>query len=458
MVTPINANMNAVRGALPTKASTTGRKVCLVHDSQMIVTQDRIGAGVAVWPVPYVGRLVGMKQQSVPGLFFDDETGAGASVRSVDWGSGTAWSNGDDTVQQGWGVEVPFTADVANFYDLFTFALTTTGGNYTDPYDVSTRWRMGMAIYDAPDSPNRCNLVEYRRNTSGDVYGIGKRFGSGGTDVDIDGNPITFSGAGAIHICDMEVRAPGVGLFGDPADEPSTRLGLRAEAVSSVETGDSHKFVFFFGHESPSGKDFPSTGLFMASCGDESLSAHDHTQQAQAVKDAMVKAAGGYDLLIIMLGHNNDASGTHAGNTETLIGQWNTAHDNNSVARPKYLLVAPWVAPTASSWTEAKVDALHELAVAGGHGFISLWHSYGGVNPDQRTKRLDGTSVLYQMDGNDLHSGNQATAEAIAMDLWWHFQPANWVPDQPARGPRTGRRRARRRGRSSGGGVWPKRM
>ena len=190
-------------------------------------------------------------------------------------------------------------------------------------------------------------------------------------------------------------------------------------------------------YNSPSGENFPSTGLIVCHSAMSGYSADDMINgQSQAAKDALVEAAEGFDLVIFMYGHNQEDSGDYDDNMQTLIGLWNTAHTNGSYATPDILCIAPWASDAGNFMTINKVASLYALCTANGYGFISLWDSYDGVDPDNRTTRLDGVAAGYDFatgeddDIPNVHPQDSTTAIAVAKDIEWHFQPANWVPSE----------------------------
>ena len=153
------------------------------------------------------------------------------------------------------------------------------------------------------------------------------------------------------------------------------------------------------------------------------------SSQSAAARAAITEASEGFDLIIIALGHNAESSGTFSDNIATLIAAWNAAHTAGGFDLPDILLIAPWAAE-GSNMSESKAEDLYDLAIANGYGFISLWDAYEGNNPGGRTERLDGTSAAYVMD--PIHPGDATTAEAIAKDIEFYFDPDNFVSSEPS--------------------------
>jgi len=411
MSTPLNENLDTT--VLPTRALDLLTKVGTVGDSQSIRTQETWVGQTQKWDMQHVGMFVsGASQQSV-GHYFSPNTVAGLTNSQL--GMGSAWNDGNTSDHLAWSREWQQGSAIGNYTNHGVYGLTT--GGFENAFDFNTRKNSRTLVRfegsSAGETYERMRIYEYRGSTRGAASDVGWTNGSSVVDDPLFTTP-------GIYLVNHEIRP--AGTFGTSGQIP---VGIQ---VTDNNKNDANRDLQILGslvYNSPSGEDFPSTGLVLCHTAQPSYSAYDLVnRQSAAARAAMCNLVDGFDLMIFMLGHNNEDSGTYSDNMTSLINAWKTAHTDEGYSVPDILCIAPWAA-TGSNMDATKASDLHLLCRAGGYGFINLWESYGGVTPDGRTERLDGVSATYALD--PIHPDDVTTATAIAKDIEWHFQSDNWI-------------------------------
>ena len=404
--TPVNLNLDRI--VLPTREATELTKVLVVHDSQGLRQSNRWVGQTSKWDMQHVGMMCYSVNQSGVGPYFLAETTVpGATITHTRMNPGDNWGDGNTSDHAMWGSKIAITGTIdPNFQPLVRFGINNAG--FVNAYPVDNRHHARVITRDISGNFARYRLTEFRGTTEG----TSDDFGDGAFD------PVNFDFDGSLKIANWGTRDAGA-------------IGSSGEIVGTIvkdsNASDTNRELHVLGaliYSSPSAENFESTGLVLANTGYSGWSCYDHiNRQSLQTKEAMVEVAEGYDTVIIMMGHNAEDLGDFDANLTSLISLWKSAHTNKGYAEPDFLLIAPWAA-AGTDMTVEKKNLTRAVALAGGYGFISLWDSYGEVNPDGRTERLDGTTVTaYSMDLT--HPSDATTAEHIAKDIEWHFDPAN---------------------------------
>ena len=430
MTLPINANLARIN--LPTVSSSQLHKLLVIGDSQTLRQSNRAMGQFQKWPVEHVGLMAySVNQQSV-GSFYSEVSGSayGATITTTRVDDVDDWGDGNTSDHLGWGNKWDVAGTISpNFSELGRYAISS--GGFATAFDLDARKNARVILRDQSGGMARMRLQEYRDSTLGNSEDFG-----------ISGDPVVFDQSGALRILNQEVRAAGV--LGSTSGSP---VGVVVKDSNNSDTNKSLSILGALIYNSPSGEAFPSSGLIAANVGHAGWSAYDHVnRQSSAARTALCAAMEGVDLIMIMLGHNAEDAGTYRDNIQAIINAWNVTHAGQGYNSPDYCLVAPWRSDASSmngSNGPSKVSDLYGIAKSGGHGFINLFGSYGGVEIDGRTVQLDGTATTYTMDGSNLHPNDAATAESIADDIWWHFQPENFDSETPIAGSRSRRTRMR---------------
>lgn len=429
MTTPLNANLSRI--VLPTAAGDRLVKVLVVHDSQGLRQTNRWVGQTPKWNVQHVGAWCHSVNQQSAGVYYSEISGAayGATITTTRKQSTDDWGDGNTSDHVGWGNEWDVAGTMSpNFSELGRYAIYDNGSVYTLPFDKDARKNARVLLRDESGAFARMRLSEYRSGSVGQS-----------DDFGLAGDPVQFDGSGALRLLNWPIRA--AGTLGSAGGNP---VGVVVKDSNNLDTNRDLNILGALIYNSPSGEAFPTAGMILANIGHSGWSAYDHVnRQSSAVRTAMCAAMEGVDLIIPMLGHNAEDSGTYADNMRALIEAWNTTHAGMGYGNPDYLLMAPW-ASAASNMNASKVADLYSIAKSGNHGFINLHDSYGGLELDGRSEQLDGTPVTYSMDGSNLHPDDATTARAIAMDIEWHMQPENWEADLATSLRGRGRGRSRR--------------
>lgn len=411
---PVNANLDSI--VLPTREATQFTKVLIIGDSQTPRTPERWVGQVQKWDMQHQGAFVHSVNNSAVGQYFDSDPGLsdyGATITrnqkiiGDDWGDG----NTGDHLQHSHQWDVSGTIS-PNFSQLGIYGLTA--GGFTNALDLDTRKNARLIIRDAAGTFARVRLTEHRGGTDGNS-----------DDFGISGDPVEFDASGALRVLNWPIRE--AGSLGSASGSP---VGVSFKDSNNLDTNRDVQVLGTLIYNSASGESFPSTGLLVANVSRSSWAADDLvSSQSAAARAVLAEAAEGFDLIIIALGHNAESSGTFSDNIAALISAWNTAHTAGGFDAPDVLLIAPWAA-SGTDMSESKAEDLYDLAIANDYGFISLWDAYEGSTPHGRSERLDGVSASYVMD--PVHPDDATTAEAIAKDIEFYFDPDNFAAPEPA--------------------------
>lgn len=415
MSVPINANLDQI--TLPTAASSQLLKVLIVHDSQGLRQTNRWVGQTPKWDIQHVGAFCHSVNQQSAGVFYSEVSGAayGATITTTRMDDIDDWGDGNTSDHIGWGNKWDVAGTISpNFSELGRYAIYDNGTVYTRAFDKDTRKNARVILRDQSGAFARMRVSEYRSASTGNS-----------DDFGIAGDPVVFDGSGALRILNWPIRA--AGSLGSAGGNP---VGVVIRDSNNLDTNRDLNILGTLIYNSPTGEDFPTSGMVLANTGHSGWSAYDHVnRQSSAAKTAMIAAMEGIDLIIVMLGHNAEDSGTYSDNIQSLITEWNTRHTGQGYGNPEYLLIAPWRSDASQMGAAStRPSELYAIAKTGGHGFINLYDSYGAAELDGRTEQLDGTSTTYTMDGSNLHPNDATTATAIAKDIEWHFDEANWVP------------------------------
>jgi|GEM_PF-2990285 len=419
MSNPINRNLNII--TLPTQESTAFTKVLIVGDSQSLRTEERWVGQTQKWDMQHEGAFLHSVSNSSVGQSFSsnpDSSDYGATITRSSILLGSDWgdANTSDHLQHSYKWDVAGTIS-PNFSNLATYRLSA--GGYTNAIDLDTRKNSRTIIRDAAGTFARVRIAERRGSTTGQS-----------DDFGISGDPVVFDGSDVLRILNWPIRPAGTfGTAGNAA-------GIAFKDSNNADTNRDVQVLGTLIYNSPTGEDFPSTGLLVANTARGSWAADDFISgQSAAAREAIIEVAEGYDLVIFMFGHNAESSGTYSDNMNTLINAWKSAHTSAGYAVPDILCIAPWNADAANSMTAQKASDLLTLCIQNDYGYISLWDSYDGLTPEGRTTRLDGVAVTsgYELDGG-VHPNAEKDAIAFAKDIEWHFQPENWFIPTPTSG------------------------
>jgi len=412
MPAPLNWNLDKI--ALPTQATTKlSRKVIWIGDSQSEQSVERMGGQIPEnIDAPITGLMAyNINQQSV-GIHANafDITGP-PSTTSVSVEPGSAWPGGASSgFHLGYSRSILVSGgDLSNNTEVHSVGLTNASG-FTGTLDLDSEWSAIVAYVNDSASWVGVGLQEFRNTTDGNTVNVGNGGGAGDADGNFDRagglDLITASdGSGTIE---ASIRAAGAGGFGSEGDEP-VGINFITRGTSGDEEDLYLQIVGTYFKNAAAGS-YPSGGLQFIPIFQGGYSADDHLDEIDnAARLAAVQAINGADLVVIMLGHNPENSGTRADNIEQLANNMITRHTGAGFAEPDILVIAPWQSDGAGSWTESEANSIYTKCRQNGWGFINLWRYYGGDSPGA----LDG----YTMDGSDIHPGNAATANLIAEDI-----------------------------------------
>lgn len=415
---PVPLNANLAGKALPSLADTQLVKTLFIGDSQFGQTSQRLMGQIQKWNVPFVGRYCGMENQSSIGVFFSSVTGAPggtyglASLASTRVELGQDWGDGETGKHFHHGRKITITGTFqsgdppgVNFQELAQSKLAA--GGYTQTYNRDIRHYGKVAAYDRVGQGVGEGFSKFR------ITEI--RGSSVGSSTDI-----TLPGTGGIVLGGREIRASGsLGTAGND-------VGL---VIRDSNASDADRSLHLLGtllYQSPSDDDFPSTGFIPFQISQSGFSAYDHLNTTDvAAIDAAITMAEGFNSVFIMLGHNVEDAGTFANNVTTLRNLVAARHVAASLPVPDFVLVAPWNIQDQVVRLRAQADTLYDLARTYNDGFINLFDFYDGQVPTGTLNTPRATGLTYTLDPAT-HPGNATTAEYIAKDIEWNFNPANW--------------------------------
>lgn len=421
---PINANLDRI--TLPTDAESSLVKVLILHDSQGLRQSNRWVGQTQKWPVEHTGMFIHAVSNTSVGLYHEvDPFVQGYTYTTALLDPDDAWPDGNDTDHVQHSRLVSLTSNpTPNFRTICAYGWVP--GGFAVALDMAARKFSKTLVRSGANTFVDIRLQEYRD--------------SGGQTTDFTGLPLD----GSVVSLEREIRE---------FASAETAVGIRVQDGVLNDDGLDLEVLGSLIYNSASGSDLPADGLVLVNAGWSGWSATEHLNgQSEQVRESLAEIVGGYDLIILMFGHNAELTGDIPTNFNALINAWKAAHTAVGASEPDFLIIAPWESTGTHSMNATRAAQMYQVAIAGGHGFISLWDSYSEVTPAGRTERLDGVAADYTLD--PLHPDDAETAEAVAMDIWWHFQPANWLTvDTPTTipGHRIGRRRSRRGNRRSRG-------
>ena len=434
----------------------SGKKVLIPHDSTGVALTIRdlttmptlvgeFGMTLAGAQIPATGPSATTNLNSL-GAWVQPKTVTNLTHSRVDVGSN--YADGDDAefnITEA--REMSSTANLANFTDLVSVQARAAG---FDAFDLSGAMRMTTIIHDHSGGFLRLNLEELRDTSVGnnDNYGSASDTAStaeGGTAADggklgdgTDAGGMSWDQSGDVKVIRKGIR-PAANMSGGSDD-----VGLTIRTSGGDETSKSLRLlttiiqkVDVFGDGTPKVND-PQAGTLFCFIGESGANVRDLIDNHDStVYDAMVRAVGGFDTVLIPLGLNPETGGeTYSNNIPLLIAKINLAHTSQGFSAPsKYILDAPYVAGDAAERTalrQISEDAF-TLAQANGYGFINRARMYNYQSPGELDQRWpSGTSAAYTMDSGDLHPANTTTAANLARDRLESFKAENIVTTLPS--------------------------
>jgi len=442
---PLNWNLNNV--ALPTQASaTTLRKVLFISDSQGEQNEERIG-GWFPWRVGASTPITALGAYNIPqngvGIYNDvidvDGSSGTHSIASVSREPGDNWPAGASTsgFHGGYSREIAITgANVPNNESLHRIGLRTPATGAISTIDLDSAWSMVQGYLNDSNTIPGVGFREFRSGVNGNTTNAGASDGNGDTDGNFDGagglGLVTAAGDNTIE---ATIREAGAGGFGTEGAEP---VGI--DFITRGSSGDEEDLYLQLVHsyfKLAAAGAYPTYGLNFHLMFQGGYSFKEHLDNIDnAARGNIVSAMNGADVVVWLLGHNQETSGTRPDNFLDAVSNMNARHTGGSYSTPDHVYVAPWYSPSAGGWDAQAVDAMFEVCKSNGHGFINLFEKFNRFSPGQQ----DG----YTMDGSDLHPANAATARLLTDAILEEMQESNWVTRLS--GDKVGRRARARRG------------
>lgn len=436
VVTPLNWNLN--------KADLDG-KTLILGDSQSTISSIRFAAQLPLLAGEFSRTIMG---HHIPGKAMNSVGNqvtslAVANLTHTELQPGDEWSSGGDAdVHWNESRDMASSANLANFTEMLECMADASD---FDAFDLSGPLCFRAAFHNHVDSMTRVSIKEKRTTTDGN----NANYGDGGSGTNYDGD-VAWDESGDVVVCHKGIRGATAMTGG------SAEVGVTIETSGSDETNKQLRYLGGLlhktgGNDSVPDLSMPSSGTLFAFIARSGWSAYDLINNlATAALDAMISAAEGFDTVVIPLGHNQEDSGAHAANMESLGNKVISRHTALGYDAPKIILVAMWSYDANQSRMQSQADAVFAKANTKSWGFVNLFKTYNNLDPSSNGKRFDGSEATYTMDANNLHPADTTTAQNMARDFYEHFEDGNRVTllEQVADSRSVGRRRARRRGRS----------
>lgn len=416
MTRPLNLNLEGK--VLPNQAGSRLVKALFIGDSQFGQTSQRLMGQIQKWSVQFEGRYLGAESQTSIGVGFSSVTGSayGATLASTRVELGQDWGDGNVGNHFHHGRKFTVTGTISpNFSELGRSFLTA--GGYALPFNRDTRKYVKVAAHDTTNQTVGGGFSRYRISEY--------RGAAGGNSLDID-----LPATGGVHVTGREIRA--AGTLGTAGND----VGIIIRDSSANDSSRSLHFLGSLIYNSPTGSEFPATGFIPFQISQSGWSAWDHINTlSTAAVDAAINMAEGFDVCFIMLGHNAEDSGVYSTNIQTLKNRIADRHTAAGRPVPSFVFIAPWLIsdPPQTTRLRDQTNALYDLAASTGDGFINLFDFYDALHPSG-TIATPRTTATYTLDASLVHPGDATTAEEIAKDIEWHFNPANWYTPPPSLG------------------------
>ncbi len=412
--TPLNWNLDSI--TLPPDAS--GQLVVdeIWGDSQMGMNSIRLAGAWPIADLPFVGRLLGLN--TTPSTGVSVTTGSYADVDKQNGGDpltpGDAWdsdSNTSDHFSFGFGWNFTSNGNTARQLLVLTIQESTL---YTDSFPLANQRLKARVFYrKAATCVGSINIYPHRN---------GSRGGS---------STISLENTGGIGWFDQTITAANPSSGAEPAG-----IEIFTDTVGGYSSGDTLEILGVLIYRSDTDAEIVGTGyvhvpLYRSGFDASELATNISDTALDALHEAINDMRGGtacVDLVQIETGHNNDSNGYITG-IETLLTKVSGSLSGLSFDAADYLLWAMWSYDSNQSRMSTQADDLFELCNNNDYGFLNLFKTYNGDDPETNAARFDGTPEVYNMDASNLHPADTATANLITQDIEQHWQEENWVTE-----------------------------
>lgn len=421
--TPLNWNLNNI--ALPPNAASQLVVDEVWGDSQMGMNNIRLAGAWPIADLPFVGRLFGILNTVSTGVRVTqpDNSGSYGIVNQTGGDAaeylrpGDAWdSDGNSSDHFNFSVGWRFDTTGNTLRQLLVFS-AEEASLYTGSYPLANQRLVARVFYRKTASCVPSIRVYPHRN--------GNR---GGFSL------VNLDNTGGVGYFDRSLNAANPSSGAEPAG-----FEIWTDDVGGYNAGDTLEILGVLLYLSDADADIVSTGyvhvpIYRSGFDASELSSNVSDVALNALHQAINDMRGGtacVDLVQVETGHNNDPNGYVTGIT-SLITKVSNSLSGGGYDAPDHCCWAMWSYDGNQDRMRTQADDLYAHCNANGYGFINLFKTYNGDDPETNGATFDGSPAVYSMDASNLHPSDTATADLIMQDIEQHWQPANWITGSPA--------------------------
>ena len=428
---PLPLNMNLRGKVLPPHSDTQLVRCLMIGDSQMTPANARLFGAICKWDIDFVGRQIPFQLGSLSGFSYSGTEGSpyGGWIFGTTVLLGQSWGSGGGAGEShltGRRISISGTVVSPSFGAVNEVArLVMTAGQYERPVDLDSLKVAKVAYWDTENQDANGGVPSFT------LHGV-------------RGSSVCFSGTESVA-----PQATGASAYSTVRILPAGELGSSGEWAGAViavtpDTYENHA-IHAFGaliHNTEISYDgenivylLPEQGFIPFTFARSGWNAHNHnTITSDSAIDVAIEMVEGYDVVVVMLGHNSEPgfhqnNSVYATNLQFLKARINARHAALGREAPDWVFIAPWnvIGDSVSDRLVIQTQRLFEMCELTGDGFINLFHFYdNGVIPSGEIRTPRGTHT-YTLDSGQAHPLDAHTAREIARDIFWHFLPENWV-------------------------------
>lgn len=420
--TPLNWNLNNI--TLPPDSASGLLVDEIWGDSQMGMNSIRIAGKWPTANLPFVGRLFGILNTISTGVrVTQPDNSASYGIVNQTGGDaaeylrpGDAWdSDGNSSDHFNFSVGWRFDTTGSTLRQLLVFS-AEEGTLYTDSYPLANQRLVARVFYRKTASCVPSIRVYPHRNGTRGGFSL-----------------VNLDNTGGVGYFDRTIQSANPSSGSEPAG-----FEIWTDDVGGYTAGNTLEILGVLLYRSDTDFDIVNSGyvhlpIYRSGFDASELSNNVSDTALNALHEAINDMRGGtacVDLVQVETGHNNDPNGYINGIT-TLVTKVSGSLSGGGFDAPDYCMWAMWSYDDNQARMSTQADDLFSFCDTNGYGFINLFKTYNGLDPETNGLTFDGTPAPYQMDSSHLHPGDGVTADLIVLDIEQHWQEENWITSLP---------------------------